>query len=583
MLFPNSPILYFAPSHEHCPVCGAPLEVLKTVTTKPSTLHLGKFVAHETILYCDHCPNEPWFPSEELEALIPPHCSFGYDVMTYAGKGVFLRSKTAEEIVSELEQKKVELSGSEVRYLAAKFIVYLSIVHRECRVDMKLYMDRNGGYILHLDSTCDGRSPHLMSSIDEITGFVLHNAKLPSENANDIEPFLRNILDSYGEPLAIVCDMSSAILSALSTVFPEVPVFICHFHFLRDIGKDVLSAEYTTVRNRLRYHGISTKLYQQLGPLVPVLNKNAKQLEELHSRMETEDLSQWCMELPGDVVAPMLALWALAGKHQGIGCGFPFDRGLLSFYRRLKIAHRVVTKLLKRPPRQSASEKKHLETLASNLAPLMADNELANAAARVKERAIVFDKLRKAMRIAQKTGNQGLNDDGSNVDMSTIEASVKEFYNWLRQNESFEKVPEYQKMAEQITKYWHMLFADPITIETSHGTVTIQPQRTNNLLERFFRDLKRDHCRRTGTSSMSRQLTAMLADTPLIKNLENPEYQRILLKGKATLEERFAEIDAKTVRQELAKARESVDRIPAKARALAKKSQLPRILAKLIS
>ena len=46
-------------------------------------------------------------------------------------------------------------------------------------------------------------------------------------------------------------------------------------------------------------------------------------------------------------------------------------------------------------------------------------------------------------------------------------------------------------MIAQIDKYWDKLFADPITVNTPIGQVTIQPQRTNNLLERFFRDFKR--------------------------------------------------------------------------------------------
>ena len=36
----------------------------------------------------------------------------------------------------------------------------------------------------------------------------------------------------------------------------------------------------------------------------------------------------------------------------------------------------------------------------------------------------------------------------------------------------------------------------------------------------------------------------MLADTPLVKNLDNPSYMKILLAGKANLVELFAELDA---------------------------------------
>ena len=43
----------------------------------------------------------------------------------------------------------------------------------------------------------------------------------------------------------------------------------------------------------------------------------------------------------------------------------------------------------------------------------------------------------------------------------------------------------------------------------------------------------------------------MLASTPLIKNLDNPEYLEIILDGKQNLEERFAQIDDKQVREQL--------------------------------
>ena len=42
---------------------------------------------------------------------------------------------------------------------------------------------------------------------------------------------------------------------------------------------------------------------------------------------------------------------------------------------------------------------------------------------------------------------------------------------------------------------------------------------------------------------MRKALQAMLADTPLIKNISNPAYLKILLGGKQSLEELFAEIE----------------------------------------
>ena len=70
----------------------------------------------------------------------------------------------------------------------------------------------------------------------------------------------------------------------------------------------------------------------------------------------------------------------------------------------------------------------------------------------------------------------------------------------------------------------------------------------------------------------------MLADTPFIKNLENPEYMKIILDGKLCLEERFAEIDAKVVRRELFKMTNDSVKIPPQIKKLIKMPELPNTL-----
>jgi hypothetical protein len=94
-------------------------------------------------------------------------------------------------------------------------------------------------------------------------------------------------------------------------------------------------------------------------------------------------------------------------------------------------------------------------------------------------------------------------------------------------------------MVKQIDKYWEKLFADPISIQTPQGTITVQPQRTNNILERFFRNEKRRGRKKTGTASLNRMLKSILASTPLVQNLKNEEYLEIILNGCSSLEERF--------------------------------------------
>ncbi len=58
-------------------------------------------------------------------------------------------------------------------------------------------------------------------------------------------------------------------------------------------------------------------------------------------------------------------------------------------------------------------------------------------------------------------------------------------------------------MVKQIDHYWEKLFADPIEIKTLSGTQFVQPQRTNNIMEQFFRDLKRSYRKKNGNNSLT--------------------------------------------------------------------------------
>ena len=76
----------------------------------------------------------------------------------------------------------------------------------------------------------------------------------------------------------------------------------------------------------------------------------------------------------------------------------------------------------------------------------------------------------------------------------------------------------------------------------------IQPQRTNNLLETFFRKLMRGYRKRNGFSSVEKILKTMLTDTPLVINLNNEQYMNLLIGEHAGLEQRFAELDVQQLR-----------------------------------
>lgn len=500
----------------------------------------GPLIAHETLLRCPSCSSI--FDSEALLQLAPKWCNVGYDVLVYVGRALFQRYRTIQEVSSELYSRNVQISASEISYLGYKFISHLAVCHQQAAPRIRQSMALIGGYILHLDATHDGNAPALMTGLDSLSKIVLGNVKIPSEHADHIAPFLQKLQKAFGSPQACVHDMGKGICRAVAEVFPDTPDFICHFHFLRDIGKDFLEPAYSSLRSYLRKHKISPRLH--------TLAREVKQ--RLCGRDSDPELLAKAFlagELPVDTdLLPLASVysitsWILQGKHSGDGYGFPFDRPLLVFAERLLEVQQQLPKVLACCPDTDQIGKKTIITLTRIVSDIIDDTQLQHEVQELHWRCQVFDSLRKAMRIAPPDGKNGLNDEGKNDIVETICASVQQFRRKLDENITWVDDKLCRKMAKQIDKWSKKLFADPIEVNTPSGPVTIYPQRTNNILEQFFRGVRRGQRRKTGNNSLRPMLQTMLADTPLVKNLDNDKYMKILLDGKANLEELFADAE----------------------------------------
>jgi hypothetical protein len=538
--------------------------VLKSREKKVVTMDIGPFYAKETVLY----DNEgAVYHSGQLRSLAPYRCTYGYDVLVYVGRALFLHCHTEQQIIDELRRKNISISPREIGYLGRKFIVYLAIAHRQSRQRLKKVMTLRGGYILHIDGTCEGDSPHLFTGIDGIAQIVLDNIKLPSEKAELLIPFFRQIRQQYGDPIALVHDMGQGILSAVKTVFNGIPDFICHFHFLRDIGKDLFEQEYALIRKRLKTHKIRAVLRRKAKELGKIIGDDPEAVGHLRAGVENGCVDGTAMDKMPAMAAYAIVHWTF-DKSELEGYGFPFDCPHLIFYQRLK-------KLVDLINAQRIQDRT-LSRLWQPLTKVVEDQQLKKAASQMQKKVQTFKNLREALCIAAPDSKKGLNDDGQDADIKSIEEKVKRF-----RNEMIPASDDYTKMSEQIDKYWEKLFADPIMVTSSAGELTIQPQRTNNILERFFRDLKRGSRRRSGTVSLNKTLRFMLTDTPIVKNLNNPEYLEIILDGCRTLEERFERIDSRLVAEKLKAEQRKHQIIGSEMKKIIKMPDLPKRLSAL--
>ncbi len=439
-LFPSTVVIHFGPERHTCTACHEALKVQKTNPSRRAvTLAIGNFIAHETLCYCPACRRV--FQSPELRGLIPEHGNFGYDIIVFIGESLFLRCQNYQKIRVELQRRNIGISESEIAFLARKFVLYLGVLHRSVQRKTKKYMRLNGGYILHLDGTCDGASPHLISVLDGITEIVLDNKKLPSENSEDLIPFLEGIKKAYGVPLAVVSDMGKGIALAVGEVFKSVSAFICHYHFLKSVGKNLFGDENDILRELLRKHNVRvilTRIKNRLGKLMAATTDC---FDAMVAGLEGEGLPVECRLSAIPVVAAYTLInWVLDSETECNGFGFPFDQSYLVFYQRLQEAGRRFHQLFRIQLQGDWKENKVYSKISGDLHGVLNDSSLQKAASRMEEKVAVFNRLRTAMRITLPENKRGLNDNGElPSNMKTIEKEVGKFTAWLSKSKGYSK------------------------------------------------------------------------------------------------------------------------------------------------
>jgi hypothetical protein len=480
VLFPRPPVVRFAPETDAC--CGGGRLLVRKTRRKQVFTMIGPLIAHETVVQCPVCSRT--FHSDTLLRLVASRCNVAYDVLVFVGEALFRRHRNSEEVRAELIARNLRLSISEIDYLGRKFVTLLALAHRRATPRIRQAMEIAGGYILHLDAMHEGEAPALMTGMDSLSEIVLANVKLPSEHADHIVPFLQKLKTDHGTPRACVHDMGNGILKAVAELFPDATDFICHFHFLRDIGKDLVEPAYAELRSYLRSHATSTRLHALARETRQCLVEPGSRCAMLAKTIKGAGPAEDTGLMPA-AATYSLTLWALHGKHGGDGYGFPFDRPLLDFTERLLTLYRRLPELLDLLlTDEDPHESQAIFKLAIEVSYVGNDPALRRAVEELRWRSSVFDRLRGAMRIAPVDGTNGLNDEGTAEAMTTIRQGVEAF------RKELDADPLSIKMAEQIDKYRDKLFADPITVDTPNGPVTLHPYSiSEGKLSRLFRSV----------------------------------------------------------------------------------------------
>ena len=546
------PCFVFSWEQEGCPRCGDPLQVRLTRARIVHSLRYGTFLAVERQGYCPQHPALAPARSGQLARLVAPGCNHAYDVLVRVGMARFLECRQDEQIRDEIcGRHGIELGLSTVSYLARKFVAYVQLVHQQSVTALRGAMAVRGGYILHIDGTCEEASRVLLVCMDSLSMQVLESRKIESENHDQVRDVLREVRRDWGRPLAIVHDLRRALITAAGEVFRGVPQFVCHFHLAADVGKDILSPGIDRLRRVLRRTKVRAKLRQLVRSLkrFAICEDSGDHIVNVLLSLRTsKDLREHCTIESAKGVVHALACWILAFAQDGEGYGFPFDLPQLDFYKRIVHVHQMLDAAWPLDGKTRRSPLRELNQLWRILDIVVNGDEsveLRQIVADTKRDRRVFERFRSALRICPKGGKKRRNDEGapSTLNAKRHRRELQDLCTSLTRQarRGSTSAQACRIVVQHLEKYWKYLFGHALR---NRGGKIVVP-RTNNDEERLFRTVKRQCRRLHGQKNLSHNLEAMPPAVPLVLNLKNREYCDTVYGGSDAqqIAERFSRVD----------------------------------------
>ncbi len=558
-------------SNEHpdsCAVCAGPMLVEKTFPHHGVTLEHGQFVVRETTYVCSQgCTQQGAkvrHRSAELAQRLPPSGTIGYDVIVYIGLQRFVEFRQREEIQSLLyDRYGIVLSTGEISLIARDFLLYLEALHRERAPVLRAALSKDGGWPMHVDATGEDGRGTLLVVYAGWRRWVLGSWKIPTERSDAILPRLQEMKQLFGAPCSIMRDLGKAVIDAtqqfVDDLDKDIPSLACHTHFLRDVGKDLLKVEHNKLRDLFRRFAVQKNLralVRDLGrKLSTTINAARGEVDEWLGR----DLTGY--ELPegqaGVAFVRQMAVWALDYSADGSDDGFPFDLPYLDFYRRCLGVCRAAEAFLCTPG-ENRKAFKALERLHRIVEPLRSEVPFQRPVSILEMRQQHLTELREALRLEPKIKRDqpASAQEVTPAELRNIEAAVEKLTRSLRKRRP-ERGPAKAKrdgidiILDHIDRHGEHLWGHLIRLPTSAGGGTRLVDRTNNLLEGFFRGSKQGERRRSGRKKLTQDLEHLPAGAALAANLKKPDYVEIVCGTLGDLPRAFARLDAKDRRKAL--------------------------------
>ena len=154
------------------------------------------------------------------------------------------------------------MASRSLHRLLDEFVWLVATVHETSTDALGELFHDNGGYVLCLDGTCEEGSPVHLLCQDAITGIVLAGFTIGSENETEAKQCLQRVQKRLGDPVATMGDMSRPLRRARQGVWPRAHHFTCHYHFVQDVGKDLLKPYHDELSARFRTSKLTPALIE---------------------------------------------------------------------------------------------------------------------------------------------------------------------------------------------------------------------------------------------------------------------------------------------------------------------------------
>ncbi len=442
----------------------------------------------------------------ELKQIAPRGRNFAYDTIFFVTFQRYARFMQREEIQRRiLNDYSFHLSTGSVSQLSLEGLAYLEQCHF-AGAEKLAAAYRGKCFFIHLDGTNEGGEYTHFVVREGMSGNVLYSAKIPSESEESIVPVLEKVKSYFGVPDAVISDMSEAIKNAVAAVFTGIPHRLCHFHFLKAIGKDLLTGHHQRMC-------ISVKNMKKT--LAEIRNDTDGELKEICAGRKNE-------KMRSDIEWLLSAIDRINDSGKDLGAeGFPFDLQAAAFCERCSQVLQALEQIL-----QTGKKVKTIRLciLRNRIQEFL--QWLRNDINQIAELNKIFCKLRSILHPETAEGGIPLN-----WGMHTGETSIRNISTELEllriaavQKANAKSLPKYLGKAwkivgRRLTKQCAML--DPCI--AVRGKTVILPG-TNNLSETGFRDAKRRARRTTGKKNLSKHMDELPAQYFYIFNLDDPEY-----------------------------------------------------------